>query len=277
MNEKFIEIIRALDPSGDSIISRIVACVIILVVGLILMKILIRITRKALSHSRLDSVIHTFIINCIKIVFVILLIITILGSLGVSTTHFITVLGACGAAVALALKDSLGNFAGGILIMINQPFSRGDYIESNGLEGKVREIDLLYSTLVTLDNKIISIPNGLMANNTIINYSDQENRRVDCKFGIGYGCDIAKAKSVIQQVIDESHYFLDEPEPVIGVSEHGDSAVIIDTLAWCRNDDYLHAKYYLQEHVKLAFDREEIEIPFPQCTVHFDKEDQTVC
>ncbi len=277
MTEEFKSFMRMLDPSGDSLLSRIIACVIILAVGLIAIKIIVKLVRKALYHSRLDGVLYTFILNCIRIVFFILLIITVLSSLGVSTTSFITVLGACGAAVALALRDSLSNFAGGILIMLNQPFSKGDYIESNGLEGKVHEIDLMYSKLITLDNKIISIPNGLIINSTIVNYSQQENRRIDCKFSIGYSSDIEKAKAVIASIINESSYYLSTPEPIIGVSAHGDSSVVLDTLVWCKNEDYFPARYHLYEQVKLEFDDCGIEIPFPQCTVHFDKEKSALC
>lgn len=249
---------------------KIITVAVIIIMGLIIMKILLHLVTKALSHSRLDDVLHGFILSSIKVVGFILLGLTILGYVGIPMTPFVTMLGAGGAAIALALKDSLGNFAGGVLIMLNQPFKKGDFIECDGITGRVQEINLLYSTL-TSPNKVISMPNGILANHTLVNFSEKEYRRVDCHFGIGYDSDIDKAKEIIRSVIDGCEYFTKERNPGIGVSEHADSAVIIDALAWCRNDDYYAAKYYLLEEVKKQFDLAGIEIPFPQVTVHTAK------
>lgn len=238
------------------------------VIGLILIKVLLNILKKALSHSKLDEVLHKFILNCTKVLLLIFLVMVVLSVLGISMAPFVTVLGTCGAAVALALKDSLSNFAGGILIIINKPFSRGDYIEVGGVSGKVQEIDLMSSKLVTLDNKVITIPNGLLSTDTVINYSEQTTRRVDCVFGVGYDSDIPQVKAIIAKVIEESNYFISEPAPVIGVKELGDNAVLIEVLAWCANSDYNTARYYIQEHVKAELDKVGVDIPFPQLTVH---------
>ena len=204
----------------------------------------------------------------------VLLVITLLGNLGVPTTTFVTVIGACGAAIALALRDSLANFAGGILILINKPFEKGDYIEASGVGGKVEKIDLLYSTLVTLDNKVISIPNGKLSTDVVVNFSRADRRRVDTKFGIGYDDDIGEAKKVIHQIIERANLFLDDPAPTIGVAAYGESAVEIEVLAWCKTENYYPAKYYLQAEVKRAFDENGIEIPYPQTVVHFSIGDE---
>lgn len=242
------------------------------VIGLVIIKIILITVRKVLARSAIDSVLYKFIINSIKIICFIVLILTVLNWVGVPTSTLVTVIAAAGAAIALAVKDSLSNFAGGLLIMVNKPFSQGDYIEVdiNDITGKVQEIDLLYSKLITFDNKIISIPNSILANNAVTNYSGADARRIDIQVGAGYDCDIDKVKSVIRKVIDGSDYFHRDPEPVIGVSEYADSAVIYDTFVWCDTDIYYDARYYLLENIKKSFDSEGIDIPYPQIVVHVD-------
>ena len=138
----------------------------------------------------------------------------------------------------------------------------------------MEKIDLLYSTLVTLDNKVISIPNGKLSTDVVVNFSRADRRRVDTKFGIGYDDDIGEAKKVIHQIIERANLFLDDPAPTIGVAAYGESAVEIEVLAWCKTENYYPAKYYLQEEVKRAFDENGIEIPYPQTVVHFSIGDE---
>ena len=258
--------------TNSKIVSSIFSSLLILLIGLIIMKIAVHFLRKALKASKLDGALHIFILNTAKVLLWILLTVTILSHLGVSTTAFLTVLGACGAAVALALKDSLSNFEGGILIIVNKPFVKGDYIESCGIGGKVDKIDLLYSTLVTLDNKEISIPNGKLSSDVVVNFSRADRRRVDSRFNIGYSDNIKLAKDVIEEIIRKSKLFFDDPAPTIGVASHRENAVEIEVLAWCRTEDYYTAKYHLQEEVKLKFDEYGIEIPYPQMVIHFDRQ-----
>ena len=237
-------------------------------IGLIIIKIIMVATRHMLSRSRIDSVLYSFVQNSIKVLCLMILIITVLGYVGVPTSTFVTVIAAAGAAIALAIKDTLGNFAGGLLIILNKPFSKGDFIECSGVTGKVQQIDLMYSRLQTFDNKLISMPNAILANNTVINYSGAEKRRVDVCIGVGYDSDIDYVKSVIKRVIDSSDYFDREPVPIIGVSEYADSSINVDVMAWCDTSLYYDAKYYLLENLKKEFDYEGIEIPFPQIVVH---------
>ena len=246
---------------------KVLSVVIILIAGLVVLKVLLHLVKRTMEHSGFDDVLHTFVLSSIKVVFMLLLVLTILGYLGIPMTPFITMLGACGAAVALALKDSLANFAGGILIILNQPFKKGDFIECSGVTGRVQEIHLIYSTLTT-PNKVISMPNGILANQTVVNFSEDENRRVDCQFSISYDSDVELAKSIISNAINSSDYFKTGRKSSVGVAEHGDSAIVIDALAWCSNDDYYNARYYLMEEVKKEFDNAGIQIPYPQLTVH---------
>lgn len=244
----------------------------IVVAGYILINIFSRIVRKALEKTKMDEVLHPFIINCLKIFLWIIVIITALAYVGIPISAFLAALGAAGVAIALALKDSLSNFAGGILIIITKPFNKGDFIEDYQTSGQVEKIDLLYTTLLTFDNKTITIPNGKLANSTIVNYSRAENRRVDCTFGISYQDDIGKVKALLLAIADSNPSIFSEPSPIVGVAGHKDSNVDIDLKVWCNNSDYWNVKYYLEEQVKIAFDEAGITIPYPQMDVHIKKE-----
>ncbi len=243
----------------------------IVLVGYIVIRILCRVIRKALTRSRLDEVLHTFIINCIRIILWIMVVITALSYVGIPVSAFLAALGAAGVAVALALKDSLSNFAGGILIILTKPFKKGDHIDDNQTSGKVEKIDLLYTTLITFDNKVITVPNGKLANSTIVNYSGMESRRVDCRFSVSYEDDIGRVKDVLSAVVESDPRIFSEPAPIIGVSGHGESGVEIDLKVWCSTQDFWDVKYSLEEQVKLAFDESDITIPFPQVEVRLKK------
>ncbi|HYE67894.1 MAG TPA: mechanosensitive ion channel family protein [Anaerovoracaceae bacterium] len=243
----------------------------IILVGYIVISILCRIIRKALDKSKLDEVLHTFIINCIKIVLWIMVLITSLSYAGIPVSAFLAALGAAGVAVALALKDSLGNFAGGILIILSKPFKKGDYIEDYQTAGQVERIDLLYTTLLTFDNKVITIPNGKLANSTIVNYTRSETRRVDCIFSVTYQEDIMKVKDILQAVAESNPIIFTEPAPQIGVARQGEGRIEVDLKVWCNTLDYLDVKYFLEEQVKLAFDEADIQMAYPQMEVQIKK------
>lgn len=238
------------------------------ILGLIAIKIALRITRHALEKSSLDSVLYTFVINSIKVIGAIVLITMCLGFLGVQMSTIIAVVGAAGAAIALALKDSLANIAGGVMIIVTKPFSRDDFIDVGQVSGKVKDIDLFLTTLSTYDNKIITIPNGLINTSVLVNHSREGTRRVDCKFSIGYGSDISYVKELMEDICDKCSLILEEPEPVIGVSSHGESSIVMDLMAWCKTEDYFTVKYFLEEEVKKEFDEKGISIPYPQMDVH---------
>lgn len=260
-----------LGDKGTEYLQFAIGLVCIVLVGLLLIKIIIKFVKKTLSKTTLDESMHIFIINAAKIILYILFIVVILGYMKVPTAPLVTVLGAGGAAIALALKDSLGNIAGGILILANKLFKKGDVIEVAGQEGIVDSIDLFVTTLKTYDNKVVAVPNGTVTTSVIVNYSKEETRRVDCTFGISYDSDLAKAKDVLLAVTEMCPGILKEPEPVIGVKEHQDSAVLIDLKVWVDTADYFDVKYFLEEQVKLAFDEANITIPYPRMDVRVTK------
>ncbi|MBE6034234.1 MAG: mechanosensitive ion channel family protein [Clostridiales bacterium] len=265
---------KAIEKAMDRIIDfadTLGLALVVLLIGYILIKIAVKITRRALSKNALDESLHTFIENSLKVILWIVLIVTVLGVMKIPTSTFVAVLGAGGAAIALALKDSLGNIAGGIIILVTKPFKRGDYIDIIEISGVVQEIDLLYTTLKTFDNKVVSVPNGKVTNAVMINYSAETTRRVDCKFGIGYDDDINKAKDILLAVTESNPEIFKEPAPFVGVSGHGDNSIYLDLRVWCKNEEYWNVKYFLEENVKLAFDEAGISIPYPQLEVHYKK------
>jgi small conductance mechanosensitive channel len=216
----------------------------------------------------MDPVLYRFILKIAKVVMWIIVILTILEKFGFKMSSLVTVLAAAGAAIALALKDSLANVAGGIMILFNKPFAQDDFIDIGGTTGKVKDIDLFVTRLYTYDNKVITIPNGLVNTSVLINYTKEEKRRVDCSFGIGYDDDIGQVKQLLADIAAADERIIHDPEPVIGVAGHHDNCIMMDLKVWCETKDYWDVKYYLEEEVKLAFDKAGITIPYPQMDVH---------
>lgn len=245
--------------------------VALIVLGIIAIKIIVYLTRRAMMKSTLDASLYKFVLNGVKVVLYITLVTMGLSILGVSPTTIVTVVGAAGAAIALALKDSLANIAGGMMIMITKPFSKEDYIDVGDVSGKVEHIDLFLTTLRTYDYKTITIPNGLINTSILVNHSKEDIRRVDCVFGIGYDNNIGEAKTILENVCEVNEDIMKEPGPVIGVANHGDNAVMLDLKVWCRTEKYWDIKYFLEENVKIAFDEHGIDIPYPQMDVHIVK------
>lgn len=258
-------------PAPGELLSMAIQAVLVLAIGFIIMKLLLKVLKEGLKRSKLDESLHSFIITCAKVFMWILIIITILGALDVPIATFVAVLGAAGAAIALALKDSLGNVAGGVLILIHTPFKKGDCIDDGNVLGNVENVGLFYTTLRTLDNTIITIPNGQLANDTVKNYSKEPLRRVDCNFGVSYNADLLKAKAILQEVAEKNPLVLKDPAVYVGVEEHGESAVVFHVRSWTNTENYWTVMDQIKEAAKLALDAEGISIPFPQVDVHIQK------
>lgn len=196
------------------------------------------------------------------------LLMPVLGYWGVDLTSIAAVVASAGVAVGLALQGSLSNFAGGFIILLLRPFKVGDYIAASGYDGSVEKIDLFYTHLVTIDNKEILIPNGTLSNGSLINYSSKETRRVDLKFGVSYDADILHVRRVLNDIVQRHSLILHHPEPFIGIIEHADNSVNFVVRVWCNTPDYWKIYFDLLEEVKLRFDEEKINIPYPQMDVH---------
>lgn len=247
---------------------KLLEALVLLVVGLKLVKWLKKWLKESPKLDKLDSGLRSFLVSFSSIILYALLIIVIASILGIPATSFITILASCGVAVGLALQGSLSNFAGGLMILFFRPFKVGDFIEASGETGIVQEITVVYTVLLTLDNKRVTIPNGGLTNSVIKNYSSEELRRVDLTFNVAYGSDVEQVKKLIADLAAAHPLALKEPAPFVRLSAHGDSALTFTTRVWCKNADYWDVYFDLTEGVKKAFDQKGIQIPFPQMDVH---------
>ncbi len=241
---------------------------VLLVVGLWLIKFINKIITRSLE-SRFDKTLIKFLTSLSKTLLMVMLLISIASTIGIQVTSFVAVLGALSFAIGLALQGSLANFAGGVLLLIFKPFVAEDYVEMAGHSGTVKEIQLLYTIMATKDNKKVFIPNGSISNDSIINYSAMDKRRIDLTFGVGYESSIKEVKEIINNLVDQHDLILKKPEPIIRLGEHAGSSLNFHVKIWVKTTDYWSVFYDLQEQVKIAFDEADINIPFPQLDVHF--------
>lgn len=248
---------------------KIIGAILIWTIGSWVIKKIIKTMKKVMSKRDYDESLQKFLLNLTSWILKILLIITLLGTLGVPTTSFAAIIAAAGLAIGLALQGSLGNFAGGVLIMIFKPIKIGDLIEAQGELGVVKEIEIFTTKLTGLSNREIIIPNGALSNGNIINYSTEGTRRVDLTFGVGYDSDIKKTKEVLLNVLTSHPLVLKDPEPTVNVSELADSSVNFAVRPWCNVDDYWTVYFDITEQTKEALDAAGIEIPYPhQVEIH---------
>ena len=242
---------------------QILTALAILIVGLFLIRIVKKVSRKMMIKSGVDITLQKFLSNLISWALKILLFVVVISKLGVETTSFAAILAAVGLAVGLALQGSLANFAGGVLIMIFKPIKVGDLIEAQGELGVVKEIEIFTTKLTGLSNREIIMPNGSLSNGNIINYTTEGTRRVDLTFGVGYDSDIKKTKEVLMNVLTSHPKVLKEPAPTVNVSELADSSINFAVRPWSTAEDYWVVYFGITENVKEALDAASIEIPYP--------------
>ena len=247
---------------------KLLLAIIVLIVGLWIIKRIVNVINKGLEASNTDPTLAKFLGSLASIVFKALLFISVASMVGIETTSFIAILGAAGLAIGLALQGSLGNFAGGVLILMFRPYKVGDFVDAQGVAGTVAEIQIFNTVIKTPDNKVIIVPNGSISNGIITNFSAEETRRVDFVFGIGYDDDVAKAKATLRRIFDEDDRVHKDPEPFVVVSELADSSVNFTCRVWVAAADYWGVYFDTMEKVKLVFDQENIGIPYPQTDVH---------
>jgi len=252
------------------ILQNIALAILTLIIGLMVIKWITGRLTKVIEKTSLDTSLKPFIVSLTNVSLKVLLVISIIGILGINTTSFVAVIAAAGFAIGLAFQGSLSNFAGGVLLLTLRPFKVGDYIEANGFNGTVQVIQILYTELVTVDNKVIYIPNGSLSNASILNYSAKDTRRVDLNFGVGYEVDTDKVANVLQEIVSNHSRALKEPEPFVRMSEHGDSAVVFTVRIWVKAEDYWTVYFDTIETVKKRFDEENISTPYPQMAVHLN-------
>ena len=248
--------------------------IVTLIVGLWLIKVVCAALKKAFARSHMEATLQNSIETLMSIGLKALLFISVASMVGVETTSFIAILCAAGLAVGLALQGSLGNFAGGVLILLFRPYKVGDFVEACGQAGVVREITIFNTVMTTGDNKTIILPNGAVSNGAITNYSTQKTRRVDIVFGVELYIpkdDLRKAKEILTGLIEADERILKDPAPMVVVSALGDSAVDITTRSWVATGDYWGVYFDLMENAKLGLDEAGISVPYPQAEVQMHK------
>ncbi len=261
----FLEKFSAL---ATSYIFDIIMALLIIIIGCKLVKIAIKLLNKIKGYENLEDTVRSFLNSFIKIFLYAVVFISAATTLGVPATSFVTILASCGLAVGLALQGSLSNLAGGIMILVFKPFVVGDYIMADGVDGTVKEINIFYTRLTTPDNKVVTIPNGVLSNSTVVDVTANDTRRVDFKIGISYGSDAKKALEILKELGDTNPFALEDPEPAVLVSAYGDSSIELTLRVWAKTSDYWSAMGDINMRVKNEFDKNNIEIPFPQMDVH---------
>ena len=224
--------------------------------------------RRVMTRADMDEMLVRFLGNIVYTVLLLAVVMAALDHLGIQTTSLLAVFGAAGLAIGLALKDSLGNFSSGVMLILFRPFKVGDFIEAGGTSGVVEEVRMFATMFRTGDNREVIVPNSQIYGGTIINYSARDTRRIDMVFGIGYNDDMAKAKQLIEDIMKQDERILADPAPAIALGELGDNSVNFNVRPWVNSGDYWPVRADMLEKVKLAFDANGISIPYPQRDVH---------
>ena len=255
--------------------SKIFLSLLVLIIGFWVIAIIGRALGFAMGKKEIDASLQGYLVKIATVILKIGLIISVASMVGIETTSFVAILGAAGLAIGFALQGSLANFAGGVLLLLLRPFKIGDYIQAQGEEGEVTAIDVFCTTLLTLDNLVVIIPNGPLAGEKMVNLTKEENRRVDLAIGISYSDDIGKAIQVLLESTKNDARILNESgphAPFVGVTEYGDSSINLTFRVWCKTDDYWDVFFDTNKSIKETLDQAKISIPFPQRDVHMINE-----
>lgn len=252
---------------------KVLAALVAFFIGRLVIRWIRKIVRRSFERSSADKGVEQFVDSLLKYGLYALLVFSLISSLGFDTTSVAAVLASGGVAIGLALQGSLSNFAGGVLILLLKPFVVGDYIieDTNGKEGTVKEIQIFYTKLSTIDNKTIVIPNGMLTNNSITNATAKDERQLDLRVGISYDADIRQAKNVIEELLEKDECIIKNEQINVFVHELAESAVVLGIRAWVKNEEYWETRWRLLEEIKILLDENGIEIPYPQMTVHMQK------
>ncbi len=253
---------------GVSAGGRIIGAILIFVIGRVLISFIKKLLARVLESRKIDLGVQTFVKSMTNILLTILLAVAVVGKLGVDTTSFAALLASAGVAVGMALSGNLSNFAGGLIVLLLRPYKVGDWIESQGVSGAVRSIQIFHTVLTTADNKVIYIPNGALSSGTVINYSREETRRVDWAVGVEYGENMEKVEEVVQKILAADSRILKEPAPFIALGALDASSVNVTIRVWVKNADYWGVFFDTQKKIYATFNQEGIGFPFPQLTIH---------
>lgn len=271
-SETSVQITNALEKlidSGISLGERVLGALIIFIVGKFLVNWLNRLFARILEKRKVDPSIQSFLKSMVNILLLIMLILAVIGKLGIELTGFAALLASAGVAIGMALSGNLQNFAGGLIILLFRPYKVGDYIDaSTSASGTVKEIQIFHTILITPDNKMVYVPNGAMSSGVITNYSNLDTRRIEWNFGVDYGEDFEKVEKILRNIIKADQRILTAPAPFIELGELAASSVNIKVRVWVKSSDYWDVFFYMNQTVYATFNKEGINFPFPQLTVH---------
>lgn len=247
---------------------HILLALVIYFIGRYVIKFINRLIARTLEKRKVDLAVKSFVSSLVNILLLVLLTLSVIGALGVEMTSFAALLASAGVAIGMALSGNLQNFAGGLVILILRPFKIGDYIEFGGISGTVRSIQIFNTILATPDNKIIFVPNNSIATGTLTNYSREETRRVDFTIAVDYGSDIKKVRETLERLVAADTRILRDPAHLIVLGELADSSINITLRVWVKSPDYWDVYFSMNENIYDTFNREGINFPFPQLTIH---------
>lgn len=261
-------LLKQLTSTGVEIGKSILLAIVIYFAGKFVIKLTNKIVRQMLERRQVDNTIQSFLKSFVSILLNVLLIITVISALGVNTTSFAALLASLGVAAGMALSGNLQNLAGGLIILLFKPFKVGDMIEAQGMMGKVKEIQIIHTILLTVDNKEIYLPNGSLSSGSITNYNKMETRRVDLTVSVEYGTDVEKVTNALKAIADSDDRILKDPEPFYALSALADSSVNFTFRVWVNGADYWAVYFDLNKRIYEEFNRLGIIFPFPQLQIH---------
>lgn len=262
------KIVNSLVEQGSHLGWTIIKAILVFIIGRFVIQMINKLVRRILTKRDFDPSVKTFVGSLVNVTLMVLLIISVVGALGVQTTSFAALLASAGVAIGMALSGNLSNFAGGLIILLFKPYKVGDYIESQGVGGTVKEIQIFHTILLTADNKNIYIPNGSLSSGVVTNIGREPTRRVEWTFGVDYGSDYEQVKRVIESVLAQDARILNDPAPFIALSALADSSVNVVVRAWVKSPDYWGVFFDTNKAIYATFNAEGIGFPFPQLTVH---------
>ena len=248
--------------------SKLLICIIIYIVGKRLIRLLNTVLEKLMNNRKLDTSVISFLTSLINIMLTVVLLITIINILGINNSSFLALFASIGVAMGMALSGTMQNFAGGVMILLFRPYKIGDYIQAQGQEGTVKSIQIFNTVLITSDNRTVYVPNGGLSNNIIINFNNQNTRRIEWSISVDYGTDYDKAKSTIINVLSSDERIMKDPSPFIVLKELSANSVDILVRVWVKRTNYWDVFYDINEKIYKVFESNGINIPFPQLTVH---------
>ena len=265
----FDDLMTRLINSAVTLVINVTLAIVVFYVGKFIINKLYRFVAGLFDRRKLDRSLTTFVLSMVRIVLYFILVVTVIGILGIETSSFMAIFASAGVAIGMALSGNLQNFAGGLIILLFRPYKVGDFIEaSTGASGTVKEIQIFHTILITADNKMIYVPNGSMSSGVITNYSKLDTRRIEWNFGVDYGEDYNKVEKVLREIIANDKRILTNPAPFIELGELAASSVNIKIRVWVNSADYWDVFFSMNQTVYSTFNKEGINFPFPQLTVH---------